>query len=273
MTDTAASPPANRLARRLFSSRRYPLHFLVIPKCGCTYVKNLLWTLDHGSAHKNPLRIHRDDAAFARSADLGLSDADIRRERFAFTTVRHPIDRFLSLYLDKVAGDGHKRFIPLRRTLLEKHGLRAEPRDYGDHTYNCEILIEWLEANIAGAAELPLNPHWSPQINRVHVIRTLDLKVLLTSGLTGQLTTLVGSVAPEVKQVLSKSERNQTRRKVDPYRILSEHLRQRIYQVYGADLALYEAAESVWSTVDARTAGPDDVPRFSALPGKLQGIS
>ncbi len=271
MTDMAAPSPANRFARRLFSSRRYPLHFLVIPKCGCTYVKNLIWTLDHGVAHKHPLRIHREDAAFARAADLGLSDADLRRERFAFTTLRHPMDRFFSLYLDKVAGDGHKRFVPLRRTLVEGHGLRAEARDYDDHTYNCEVLIEWLEANIGGGTELPLNPHWSPQINRLHAIRTLDLKVLLTSDLTRQLTALIGPVAPEANRALRKSERNQTRRKVDPDRIQSEHLRQRICQIYSADLALYEAAEATWRTIDARAAGPDDVPRFSALQGKLQG--
>jgi hypothetical protein len=111
---------------RLFTSRRYPIHYLVIPKCGCTFIKNVLWHLENDASHGNALRIHDDDNYFQRADALGLTAEQIIMREHAFTVVRNPIDRFFSLYSDKVVGKGHARFVPLRKVLVDNHGLRPD---------------------------------------------------------------------------------------------------------------------------------------------------
>ena len=80
-------------------------------------MRNLIYQFDHGAAFPEPKKIHAHDDLFARASDFGLTHRDIAAEEHAFVIMRHPTARFLSLYFDKVIGNGSGGFNRLHRQL------------------------------------------------------------------------------------------------------------------------------------------------------------
>lgn len=247
----------------LLSARTFPIRYLVIPKCGCTFVKNLLWRLDHGTNYANPPRIHEKTRDFARAADFDLDLAAVRAEDYSFVILRDPIDRFLSLYSDKVVGEGYRKFVPLRRTLHDHHGLHVEPKTPEDHRRNCHILIDWIEENLSQGNEIGRNPHWTPQHYRMDTIRGFDMKVLMLNGLDANLTLLLGKVVPEIGQILGQLERYASNSKELKTQVVDAGLRDRIHQVYRKDRENFELLRSAWSQSPPKTA--EEIPRASKI--------
>lgn len=250
---------------RLFTTRRVPLRYLVIPKCGCTFVKNLLWRLEHGADHAVPLRVHDDDADFLRADALGLTPEAIRAEGHAFTVLRNPVDRFFSLYTDKVIGPGWQKFVPLRKVLVQRHGLDPEARSVGAHRANCALLIDWLEANLATGRDLPKDPHWTPQAWRRPLMEKFDLKLLTLNDLSAQIACLARDVVPDIEQVLDGLEANRSAKPIAKGDVLVRELRQRINAVYAEDRRLFTAVRDAWREVDPATAPGTAIPRARAL--------
>src|SRR5690554_6581898 len=109
----------NAPEKRIFSTFRYKeIQYLVIPKCGCTYIKNFLWKIDFQSDYADPTRVHDEDRVFARASDNSYTAKTIRENPYSFTVLRNLVDRFLSLYFDKVIGEGYRRFVPLKKVLV-----------------------------------------------------------------------------------------------------------------------------------------------------------
>lgn len=243
---------------RLFTATSVPLRYLVIPKCGCTFVKNLLWLVDHGQAHPNPLRVHDDDALFGRADQLGLSPSDIRSEPMAFTVLRNPVDRFLSLYFDKVVGEGWKQFVPLRQTLV-RHGLDPHAADKEAHRKNCLIMANWIAENLAFGLDLPSNAHWTPQSWRCKTLQDLDLHLLVLDFLRPQLRALAGGDVPELDDYLESAERNRSAAPTNRRQIVTDSLRSQINNIYSRDRRLYRQARASWE------AHAPVVPRYSDL--------
>ena len=250
---------------RLFTTRKVPLRYLVIPKCGCTFVKNLLWRLEHGADHAVPLRVHDDDSQFLRADALNLSAAEIRAEEHAFTILRNPVDRFFSLYTDKVIGPGWQKYVPLRQTLVDRYGLNPEPEDIAAHQANCEILIDWLARNLADEVDLPKEAHWTPQAYRRDLLERFDLKLLLLNDVTAQLTCLARDLLPDIATTLSGLEANRSPKPVQKGAVLVPELRKKINAVYAADRKLFQAAKAAWEARDPATLPGADIPRYSTI--------
>lgn len=255
------TPPAPQ-PERLLSCRTLPIRYLFIPKCGCTFVKNLIWRLDHGEPHPNPTRIHDSEAEFARASDFGLTVDQIRAEEHCFVVLRNPVDRFLSLYFDKVAGPGYRKFVPLRAT-LQKYGLDAEAVTPEEHRRNCMIMIDWIEANLTGKNELPRDAHWSHQHWRADTIRGFDMKMMTLNNLDSRLKLLLSDLVPDIAEILSTMERYATNSKDRKDSVLDQAAKARINKVYKRDRELYEKLREVWRQVEPRTAA--DIPRASAV--------
>ncbi len=247
----------------LLSCKALPIRYLVIPKCGCTFVKNLIWQLDHGESYINPPRVHERTRDFARVSQFNLSIDEVRAEEYCFVVLRDPIDRFLSLYFDKVVGDGYRKFVPLRAILRENHALEVEPASPADHTRNCHILIDWIEENLSKGNEIGRDPHWTPQHFRMETIRAFDMKVLPINGLDGHLTMLLSDVVPNIAQILEKLERYTTNSKEMKSQALDSALKARIVDVYKRDAENYEKLRSVWREVEPKTAL--EIPRASRV--------
>ena len=250
---------------RLFTTHRVPLRYLVIPKCGCTFIKNLLWRLEHGSDHDSPIRVHDDDGQFLRADALGLGAADIRAESHAFTVLRNPVDRFFSLYTDKVIGPGWQKYVPLRRVLAEGYGLDPEADSVAAHQANCEIMIDWLERNLADEIDLPKEAHWTPQSYRWRLMEKFDLKLLLLTGVEQQLTLLAGDLVPDLPALLAGLEPNRSRKPVPKGAVLVPELRKRINAVYAADRRLFNRVRDAWDALDMASATTRDIPRALSL--------
>lgn len=252
------------LPDRLFSTRKYPeLQYFAITKCGCTFVKNLLWRIDHDSDHDDALRIHRNDRDFPKAGQLGYTMEQIRTMEYSFVILRDPVDRFLSLYFDKILGPGAARFIPLRQVLLDGYGLIPDPSTLDEHRTNCHILLRWLETNLKGKSELPRDAHWLPQAQRFRIIRSMDLKVILLDDLAARLAVLLSPLIPDIAQLMQGVERNTAPRPVPHQALLTDALRDEINTLYARDARAVQTVAAHWE--QAKPASGRDYPRFTQL--------
>jgi Sulfotransferase family len=252
-----------KLSRRLIAVDAPRVFFLSIPKCGCTFTKNVLWYLQFGEYHSNPLRVHDDDDKLLRASDLDIDPRVLATEPRAFTVVRSPIDRFLSLYFDKVVGSGRLNFVPLASILIQKRGLIDGPITFSDHQYNLSVLSDWIEENITEGIDMPRDGHWTPQIHRSDVMRGFNLKVIPLEFLSLGIERLVSDCLPNIDSVLAGVEANRSIRLVKRSIVLSRGLRRRVNGIYAEDRRLYRNVIKLWST-DSRTDQSEfSIPRFS----------
>ena len=233
-------------SERMLTTRSYPLYYFAITKCGSTYLKNLLYALDHGDGHHDGDDVHRNDADFLRA---GPDDtAKINASPYAFTVLRDPVQRFMSLYFDKIYGDGPNAFHDIRLKLAADIGLDMNRAlDVSGHTENCLKFIQWLESNLNGETEYEVNPHWRRQSSRLQRVKTLDLTHLTLEGLDNQLEALLAPLVPDLRAVARKVvARNRTLRPVATSAVVTPELQARIHRVYASDLRNWEKARAYW---------------------------
>ena len=262
--DTFHPEIRDTLPDRLFSTRKFPeLQYFAITKCGCTFMKNLLWRIDHGRDHADALRIHRNNRDFPKAGQLGYTVGQIRTLDYSFVILRDPVERFLSLYFDKVMGPGANRFIPLRQVLLENHGLIPHPTGIDGHRANCHTLLRWLELNLAGESELRRDAHWVPQSQRFRIIRAMDLKVILLEGLAARLEMLLSPLIPDIAQLMQGVERNTAPRPAPREALVTDALRDAINALYAQDARAAQAVAAFWAR--EKPASGRDYPRFTQI--------
>lgn len=264
MAATIKEPKLAKYAERLIALDEPRVYFLSIPKCGCTYVKNVLWYLMRGEFHANPVRVHDDDSAFLRASALTLDLRTIQSETRAFTVLRNPADRFLSLYLDKIVGPGRKNFVPLADTLSRRGHFIDVPVSLDDHHRNLELLLEWIEENLDTRVDLPTNAHWTPQSYRLEVVRTFDLRVLLVDRLSEGLQALFSEIHG-AQEAIALAERNRSPRSMAKSDYLRADLRRRINAIYSLDKDLYRRTSEYWRQNVGSGASAVDVPRLSDI--------
>lgn len=254
-----------KLAHRLFSVASPRIYYLVIPKCGCTFVKNVLWNISKGEFHANQMRIHDSDMVFLRAPDVEADVGKIRHEEAAFAVVRNPIDRFLSLYFDKIIGNGRREYVPLYKTLVEKHRLVEVPVTGRDNLYNLEVLANWLAENLRGGTDLHPEAHWTPQSYRFNILQQFDLKILTVDTLTLGLNLLLSPLVPDVDQILSKAEMNRSARLLRKRDYMTVDLRRKVNSVYSRDRAFYLKAKAYWDSMLVSEPENFEVPRYTSF--------
>ncbi|HEU0221602.1 MAG TPA: sulfotransferase family 2 domain-containing protein [Paracoccaceae bacterium] len=234
-------------SRMMLTTRRYPVYYLPITKCGCTYLKNLLYFLDHDRPHPAPDRIHEDEGALMRAGDV--PPAFIRESRFAFTVLRDPLDRFLSLYFDKIWGEGPGSFPSLRAMLARELGLDlARDLDAEGHRVNCRRLIGWIGANLARETPEPVNPHWRRQSSRLRRARAMAPVPLILDGLDWQLPRFLGPAIPDLAARMQEvTARNAAARPVPAETLATPDLAALVHEVYREDAARVARARADWA--------------------------
>lgn len=253
---------------KFHTTRRYPIYYLAITKCGSTYMKNLFFALDNDGAHPDPNNIHEHASDLVR-ADF-VPRWMIRRSAYSFTVLRNPVARFMSLYFDKIYGEHPGNFPDLRLDIAKEAGLDLSPGlSVEGHRTNALQFIEWLRLNIAHKTDLPVNPHWRPQMRRVKMVNHMALNFLTLEGLDWQLPIYLRGVVPEVQKAMSQIKtRNKASYPVDPAAVLTPELEATITDVYADDQAKWARADRWWNrrrNVAAPKPVQSDAPRLSVL--------
>lgn len=231
---------------RFITTRRFPIYYMPITKCGSTFMKNLMYVLDHDELHPNASRIH-DYPGDLRRADTTPAWM-IRRSKSAFSILRNPVSRFLSLYFDKIYGTGPQNFPQLRLEIAEDCDLDLSPNlTAKQHQVNCRKLIGWIDNNLSGETDIEINPHWRPQSVRANAVRHLKVGFLTTDGLDQQLPNYLGHIIPNLSDKIAKaSVRNQTLYPVSIDEVTNSDLEAEINRVYEQDLANYTRVSKYW---------------------------
>jgi len=241
---------------KFITTRRHPIYYMPITKCGSTFLKNLFYVLDHDAPHDDPEYIHD------HSRDLIRADKTpaqlLSASKFAFTVLRKPVSRFMSLYFDKIHGTGPQNFPEIRLEIAKDCGLDlAQNLDAAGHRDNCEKLIDWLEKNLAGDTDIEVNPHWRPQSMRVGTVDHLAIELLTLDGLDWQLPLLLGDVVPELEQKMAQAKaRNRTSYPIAPEEIITPALECKVNEVYADDLVRYEHIRRRWKMRKKMPAPP-----------------
>lgn len=225
---------------------RYPVFYLQITKCGCTFLRNLIYTLDHDQPHPDALRIHAHDDDFMKAAMV--PNWLLRKSPYVFTVVRDPVDRFLSLYFDKFADVSSPYDKKMRANVSEAAGLQVtSDSDLTGHRENCLKTLNWLAKNLAGETDVKINAHWQRQSHRISRAKDLPLKFLTLEGLGWQLPQLLEPVIPDIRNVMaSVKSRNVSPKLFSRDEILTPEIAETIEIIYLKDAETFANAKANW---------------------------
>ncbi len=249
LTERFRKKPVPRSAAELMLRlERADVYYLHIAKSGSTFLKNLFYYLDHGHSHPAGNRIHGEPELLRARAE----DAErIRASKHAFAVIRDPMERFLSVYFDKIYGEGPLNFPDLRAFFTDEVGLDlSDDLDIGGHRRNCHLLIDWFAENLAGRTDQPVNFHWRRQSRRLKRVESLELELLTLDGLDWQLPLLLEEVLPDIREAMAAVQaRNISYAPVDKAAVVDEALRAKVDEVYAADRRLYDRATRRWARI------------------------
>jgi len=258
------SRTAAELMIRLAKTDVYYLH---IAKNGSTFLKNLFYYIEHGTPHPDGDDIH--GAPELQRAEVSEGD-DIRASTHAFAVIRDPLDRFLSLYFDKIYSDSPRNFPDLQTYFTDSIGLDLTPGLTPEgHRHNCHLLAAWIGANLAGKTDQPVNFHWRRQARRLQRVAPLELEILTLDGLDWQLPLLLEDVLPDIRQAMAAiSTRNVSVAPVDRRAVVDATLTAQINWIYAADRKVYQAARLKWEPWRASPApvSCEEIRCFTAPP-------
>jgi len=226
--------------RYFYTTRLAPLFYLQITKCGCTFVRNLLYYIDHGVMHEDAGRIHSHENEFLK-ADL-IPLPVLHASPFLFAVIRDPIDRFLSLYFDKLVNSDSEADALMRARVAGAARLDLSPDlSLEGHRQNCFKALNWFGRNLDTNSEGKPNPHWQRQSVRLSRVESFDAKLLTLDGLSAQLETLLEPLVPDIARKISAvTTRNQSKKLFTRAEIMTLDLISAVHAVYGEDSIRYE---------------------------------
>lgn len=230
----------------LYAFHDRPVFAATITKCGCTFVKNLFYLLNYGEVHPLGDGIHKDESALPRALPEELET--VKNSPYTFITFRHPRDRFLSLYFEKIYGRGPQSFPALGEKLERNIGLNRDENISEDaHIKNTLRLADWIALNFADKTDEPIDFHWRRQANKFRRVRNLNLTPTTLDGLTGQLDALLSPGIPDIAEKMALiTSRNRSVKPIDPIVLNTPQLNQKLEALYPRDYQLYQRAKTYW---------------------------
>jgi hypothetical protein len=210
-------------------SERFGFKYYQITKCGCSFAKVLINHLDGRAANAEPIK---------RDWSTGGPPA--------FVIIRNPVDRFMSLYFDKIfRGSSHIGNKFFSRGLINRDALTPD-----DHRNNCLHALGWINSTIEGRNIEKPNFHWRPQVRRLHKISKLDVHILTLDGLSWQLPFLLRDTCPNIGSAMKYvGLQNKSPKPFATTQIVSQKLRRQISRIYAADERVYAEANRHWAEI------------------------
>jgi hypothetical protein len=251
----AWKPDPDARKRAFYTTRNYPIYYLSITKCGSTFLKNVFYALDHNHSHPDGEHVHDTERGLIRARDVPTED--ILTSPYVFTVLRDPRERFLSFYFDKIYGDGPRNFPALRNRLKDEIGLNlVSGLTAAHHVDNCIRLAGWIDKNLKGATDEPINFHWRQQSARLRRVREFDIVPLTLDGLNWQLPEFLRPVIPDLAaRMEAVTERNHSSKEGRPKIEDTPELDAELRRIYAQDYDRYIAAKEAWAGQETSRRG------------------
>lgn len=150
---------AKRLKNILHISERYGYIYVSNPKAGCSTIKLYLSKCEMCAPDYLPEDLHKRRflplKVIKNSTEIELKKV-FNNNAFIFTFVRHPLNRAVSAYGEKILGNK-----PQKREILER---------LGENTDNIEREINFNDFVKVITSQKPKdgNPHWRPQFYNLY---------------------------------------------------------------------------------------------------------
>ncbi len=242
--DKPIPTPSSGAGIMVLTSHRFGVNAIVQPKAGSTYVRNLFYRIDHGVTHPNPVQIDADKCLhYKRKRPATLQN------EVTFCIVRDPVERFFSLYFDKVWTEGDSAFPWISEALAKNRRFRTKANlNKAEHHDNCCRLLGFLETRFASEPPEALNPHWRPQITRLKRVQDMGVTALTLKNCTEQLRQIAGRKVRDLDLHLDAlTFRNATEKPIAASELASPWIMERLHHLYGEDIALYQRIEAAWA--------------------------
>jgi hypothetical protein len=209
--------------------RRSNFLYYQITKCGCTFIKTLINQIDGRPHDATPEKIK-----WANDGTL------------AFVVVRDPIDRFLSLYFDKLLTGPSLMAKDFKRRGLVNSDAATVPQ----HEKNCLRALGRIKQTVDARILSQMNVHWRPQIYRLHKISKLNVHMLTLDGLTWQMEHLLQNHCSDLAaQVATCGRQNISPKPIAPSLLKTTAIREQISSIYAADEAIYADVNRHWANI------------------------
>ena len=201
-----------------------PMRFLYfrIPKAANSTIVATLYKQEHGDVGGKGVKMK---GSYRHPDSLDASEArDVRDNYFKFTVVRNPYDRFLSAYLDKIAGDR------LRQKSKVTRALKLKPEE----PVNIDRFLDYLEFEKGTLGDA----HWAIQTDMIFMpLDQLDFigKVeSLSEDLPVIVERIFGNHEFAIEQRASHATGASSKRKT----MLNHNQMLRIHRIYEQDFDL-----------------------------------
>jgi len=229
----------------VLSAQRQPLNCLTSLKVGSTFLRNLFYVLDYGEPYSTK------EAEFPHVLrTIDLTKAELAQE-VSFYVVRDPVDRFFSLYFDKIVGSEENRF-PWITDTLKKNRIFHEGADLTieQHRDNCMSLLRFIGIRLRGRIKGPVNPHWKKQIIRLNDGIGFGLKPLMLENLEAQILQLADGRIDGLEAAIGMVQsRNRSPRIARAEDIITPQILNKISSLYPEDIQLYDLVKTGWEVL------------------------
>lgn len=249
-------PRRSSVPNVVVTTRSHPVYYHPLTKCGCTYLRNVMFHLDHGAPIDTP--DGRRHPAF--DGDLSAGDVApevVREADTAFVVIRNPVYRFMSLYFDKfVSPEGVRPHREVHRYARQAGSDIHPGPDIEANRANCHKVLDHIETTLDTWPYPRANWHWKPQVVRLRAIRDLRFHVLTLDGIGWQLPHVLGPHVPGLGTSMEAVRvRNASAKFLGFDDVLNWKLRRRIRAIYAADFAMYSQVRRFWKNHPANPQG------------------
>ena len=222
-SDLQAFFPCGGLGEAINPCPRFNTIYVTNQKAGCTSIKLMLNRAETGDNHLDSRNIHVE-SRLPKPSSLGWPRVRemLSGSAYRFTFVRHPVDRLLSAYNDKILIDRNFDFAGL---VLQHLGLPQ------DRDVTLPLFIDYLEL----CDPLEMDRHWRPQhFNLMHGLVEYDF-VGRVETLERDMRIVAKEAGLPIDDVLHRNikQKSVTHEDVAPYLSRIEKLYARDFELYG----------------------------------------
>ncbi|WP_153768716.1 sulfotransferase family 2 domain-containing protein [Labrenzia sp. CE80] len=206
------------------------VYYVPQTKCACTTLRSVVYLHKTGKLPIDENKVHEEIDAIGVNVD----NKNITKDDLVFGIVRDPIDRFLSFYNDKVAGQHKQQWL-----------LDVLDRDFGltgNHTIDCGKALDHAIDTFVGRSREKVDPHWAFQISKAHIYRNLRAILIPIEKMSIVLPDLLEQPVPNFTNLLKAvGQANKSSKALTRKEISGTELESRIAETYRLDHELYSA--------------------------------